>query len=144
MTGFAIREQRRGRVDAATIVLLGGVVSFDAVLALGVLPAVDRLKPSPPLAAAIESSTAAGIPVVTRGYREPSLVFYLEGREVRPLRDDSALIRWVQEPGPGVLVAPRDLPAQISDGGLRELAAVRGYNFGAGSWVELVAVAKEP
>lgn len=144
MTGLAINEHRHGRVGAMCRVILIGMVAFDATLALGVLPALDSLKPSPPLAAAIRAYTAAGVPVVTRNYSEPSLVFYLTDRNVSPLADDSAAARWVREPGVGVLVAPRAVLAQLDTRRLREVAAVRGYNVGNGRWVELVALSKEP
>ena len=146
MTGLAIREQSRGRAGASCTVLLVGMVCFDGILTGGVLPALDRLKPSPPIAAKIRAGTAPGVPVVTRGYGEPSLVFYLADRRVRALPSDDALVRWARAPGPGVLVVPRDVQARIEARtgslGLDELAAVHGYNFGNGKWLDLVALAK--
>lgn len=142
MTGLAIREQRRGRVIGAARVLLIGMIAVEAALTVGVLPALDRLKPSPPLATAIRAQTAVDVPVVTRGYAEPTLVYYLRGRSVRALADDSAAARWSREPGAGVMVTPRDIVTRLDAPGLREIASVRGYNFGNGRWVELVALSK--
>jgi 4-amino-4-deoxy-L-arabinose transferase-like glycosyltransferase len=146
MTVLAIREQRRGRVAASCLVLLGGMVCFDGVLAVGILPALDRLKVSPPVTAAIRARTGPDIPIVTRGYGEPSLMFYLAGRRLRALASDDAVIAWAREPGPGVLVVPRDVQARVEARGgplaLTELVAARGFNFGNGKWLELVALVK--
>ncbi len=141
-TGYAIREQARGRLQRACVVLLAGMICFDMVLATGVTPALDRLKPSPPLAAVIRSRTGADVSVVTFGYGEPSLVFYLTGRRVRALPHDSAVAAWAREPGAGVLVTTREVLRHLDLAPLTELVAVRGYNFGSGRWVEVVALSK--
>jgi hypothetical protein len=139
ITGLGVRELTRGHAAATFRILLVGMVCFDAGVALGVAPALDRLKPSPALAEAIRSQTEPSVPVVTYGYGEPSLVFYLAGRRVQSLPDDSALAEWARS-GNGVLVAPRDVHARFEARGVRQLAAVGGYNFGNGKWVDLIVL----
>ncbi|MGH7537463.1 MAG: ArnT family glycosyltransferase [Gemmatimonadales bacterium] len=146
MTVVAIREVYVGRLRASVQAVLLGALCFDGVIAAGVLPALDRLKVSPRIAAAILESGVADAPILTRAYSEPSLVFYLGGRRVHGLSSDAEVARWAREPGSGTLVVPRDawagVEARHGTLGFEEIAAARGYNFGRGEWLELVALAK--
>jgi 4-amino-4-deoxy-L-arabinose transferase-like glycosyltransferase len=147
-TVATIRALHRGRPRSGAVAAIVGVVCCDAVMAVGVLPALDRLKVAPPIATAIAATQPAGAPVVTRGFGEPSLVFYLPDRPVRALASDADVARWASDSGAGTLVVPRAALARIEARhgalGLSEIAAARGYNFGRGEWLELVALVRTP
>jgi 4-amino-4-deoxy-L-arabinose transferase-like glycosyltransferase len=104
--------------------------------------AMDRFKPVPAIAAHVRAANAAG-PLLTYGFDEPSLVFYTQ-RRVSPVAGDAARRAFVDAPHDAVVVASRDAlaAAERTHGPLplRELAAVRGWNVGNGTEVELVAL----
>ncbi len=81
------------------------------LLALLVMPALERLKISAPLAAVVQAQRSAGMPVYAIGYQEPSLVFYLNlpaGERLEGLASDAASLRqWAQQ-GPDSVLVIRD------------------------------------
>jgi 4-amino-4-deoxy-L-arabinose transferase-like glycosyltransferase len=143
-TLLALRHHRAGRMQASCAVLGLGTLLLGLVLLLGILPAAERLKVSPAIAAAIRSRTPAGVPVASYRYAEPSLLFYLGRGPVRELADAGEAARWLREPGPGVLVLPSEELARLAREAGRlpavPLANRRGYNYSKGKWVDLVAV----
>jgi len=142
----ALRRHLAGEVTRGAAVLLGGTV-LSLVLAAGAaLPALDRIKPVPPLAAAIRARTPEYVPLATFEFDEPSLIFYTRRIPVAPLPSAAAAAAWARSGGEGVLVIPRDSLARvIREHGplpLREIAAARGINVSKGKPVELVALAR--
>lgn len=138
---------RVGRAAWGVVVLLAGMIVVDLLLAAAVLPALDRLKLSPRLATVIRARTGADVPVATRGYSEPSLVFALADRRVGALASDEEIGHWARAPAAGVLVVPRAtwaaVAAQHGSLGLQEIGEVRGFNFGRGEWLELVVLVRD-
>jgi hypothetical protein len=111
-----------------------------------VLPVLDRVKPVPPLAAAIRARTPEDAPLATFDFSEPSLLFYVGRIPVAPLPSEGAVAAWARAGGRGVLVLPRRALARVvHDYGalpLREVAAARGINVAKGQWLELVALGR--
>jgi 4-amino-4-deoxy-L-arabinose transferase-like glycosyltransferase/membrane-associated phospholipid phosphatase len=142
---LALRDRSPRRLSRTVAFLAIGVFTIWAVFMAALLPAVERIKVSKPLAEAIRAKVGPGVPVFERGYDEPSLVFYL-GRRVGTLRGESDVAAWARAPGPGVLVIGRDRLASIEKNygplGLEEIAAARGFNYSKGRSVNLVAVRK--
>ena len=143
MTVIAIRQQLAGRPQASAKVLLIGMLVFQIPFLFGVLPAVERVKISPPIAQAIKEKTAKEIPVATYKYAEPTLNFYI-GRQIEPLRDEEAVIAWAWRPQAGVLVIPKDVLAGIQQRhgflALDEIASKKGFNYSKGTILEVLAL----
>lgn len=143
MTVIAIRQQLAGRPQASAKVLLIGMLVFQIPFLFGVLPAVERVKISPPIAQAIKEKTAKEIPVATYKYAEPTLNFYI-GRQIEPLRDEEAVIAWSRQPQAGVLVIPKDVLAGIQQRhgflALDEIASKKGFNYSKGTILEVLAL----
>ncbi|OHB62952.1 MAG: hypothetical protein A2Y77_18575 [Planctomycetes bacterium RBG_13_62_9] len=80
---------------------------------------------------------------MTFGYGEPTLNFYI-GRRIEPLRDEEAVVHWVNELRPGVLIIARNALATIERQygplGLREIAAKKGLNYSKGKVLEVAAL----
>jgi len=138
----ALRLSRRGRHSRAAVTL--GATSFAgmAAAALWLLPRLEVYKPVPRLASRIP----AAVPVATLGFAEPSLDFYVGRPPIAHLGSEPEARRWLEAPGPGVLVLPRAALARLASGARapREIASERGYNLSKGEWVELVAVERIP
>jgi len=150
MTVIAVRQQLAGRPQASAKVLLIGMLVFHIPFLFGVLPAVEQVKISPPIARAIKEKTAKEIPVATYKYGEPTLNFYI-GRQIEPLGSEEAVIAWARRPQPGVLVIPKDVLAGIQQRhgflALDEIASKKGFNYSKGTILEVLALirrAKDP
>ena len=143
MSGLAIRRQLQDRPRDSAITVLLGMIVLQVPLMLGVMPALERVKISPAIAAAIRDRTGGAVPVRTLEYTEPSLRFYV-GQQIELLRTDDELIQWAREPQPAVLVIPTDLLAEIEqrDGslGLERIATKRGLNLAKGKPLEVAAL----
>jgi len=143
MAVIAIRQQRADRPQASAKVLLVGMLVFQIPFLFGVLPAVERVKISPPIARAIKEKTAKEIPVATYKYAEPTLNFYI-GRRIEPLGSEEAVVAWARRPQPGVLIIPKDVLAAIQQRygslPLDEIASKRGFNYSKGTILEVLAL----
>lgn len=140
---IAIRQQfAKGSAASAKVVVVGMAVLQIPIL-FGVLPAIEQLKLSPAIARAVKAKTTEETPVATYGYGEPSLNFYV-GRRIEHLQDENAVIAWVRQAQPGVLVIPRDVLAEIQQRhelpALEEIASKKGLNYSKGTELELVAL----
>jgi 4-amino-4-deoxy-L-arabinose transferase-like glycosyltransferase len=143
---LALRRHLAGEVPRGAGLLLAGT-ALSLALATGVaLPALERLKPVPPLAAAIRARTPDYVPLATFDFDEPSLVFYTRRTPVAPLPSAAAVAAWARSGGEGVLVIPRaSLARVVRQYGplpLREIAAASGINVAKGKRVELVALGR--
>jgi len=136
------------RIKAAAIACFAGTVGLQLFCAGFILPAVEKLKITEPLARAIRSRVPDAEPVVTCGYSEPSLNFYLHRRVVRELPHAEAVIEWAKEAQPGVLIVPREVLVRIQRRHgvllLQEIASAIGFNYPKGKWCELVAMHRGP
>jgi 4-amino-4-deoxy-L-arabinose transferase-like glycosyltransferase len=126
--------------------LLGGTALSLALAAGWALPVFDRMKPVPPVAAAIRAQTPADAPLATFEFDEPSLVFYAGRIPVAPLPSAAAVAAWARAGGHGVLVLPRAsldrVTAAYGPLPLRQIAAARGWNISKGKRLELVALGR--
>jgi 4-amino-4-deoxy-L-arabinose transferase-like glycosyltransferase len=145
--GAALREHLACRYRRAAMILLGGVVGAALVAGAWAAPVLERWKPAPRLAAAVRAAAAPGLPIVTYGYGEPSLTFYLQRGIVNELGDPAALAAWCREKAPGILILPRsalhDLHFLPASAKLREIAAASGFNVAKGRFLELVALERD-
>jgi len=143
MSALAMRQQLQDRPRSSAVTVLLGMIVLLVPLMLGVMPAVERVKVSPAIAAAIRDRTSGAAPVRTFEYTEPSLRFYV-GQQIEPLRGNDELLRWAREPQPGVLVIPTDLLAEIEQRngslGLEEITVKPGLNLANGKPLEIAAL----
>ncbi|HEV8581953.1 MAG TPA: glycosyltransferase family 39 protein [Thermoanaerobaculia bacterium] len=142
----ALRPHFRGDIRRGAGVLLAGTLLAQFLATAWMLPVLDRLKPVPPLAAAIREKTPASAPLATFEFDEPSLVFYVERNPVAPLPSARAVAAWARAGGYGVLVLPRDALSRVAHAygplPLREIASARGINVAKGRRLELVALSR--
>ena len=147
MTIIAIHRQRADRPQASAVVLLTGMIVFHVPYAFGVLPAIERVKISPPIARAIKDKTTKETPVATYKYAEPTLNFYI-GRQIEPLGSEEAVVEWTRQPKSGVLIIPKNNLATIQESygslTLEEIAAVKGFNYSKGTILEVLALTRGP
>jgi 4-amino-4-deoxy-L-arabinose transferase-like glycosyltransferase len=146
-TAFAALRRHLGGDFAPGARLLVGGTALALVLALAwALPAFDRIKPVPPVAAAIRALTPPDAPLATFDFDEPSLIFYTGRAPVAPLPSEAAVAAWAHAGDYGVLVLPRAALDRITAAygplPLREIAAARGVNIPKGKRLELVALAR--
>ncbi|MCX5662054.1 MAG: glycosyltransferase family 39 protein [Planctomycetota bacterium] len=107
----ALALHLRWRFVAAARVAGLGMAAFALALGLLFLPAVEALKPSAALATAIRTHSAAGVPVASCDYAEPSLNFYVNRPPIEYL-SVKEVEAWSHRPGEGMLVISRlDLDA---------------------------------
>ncbi|HET9208984.1 MAG TPA: glycosyltransferase family 39 protein [Thermoanaerobaculia bacterium] len=146
-TAFAaLRRHLGGDLARGARLLCGGTALALAIAGAWALPAFDRLKPVPPVAAAIRAGTPPDTPLATFDFDEPSLVFYARRTPVAPLPSEAAVAAWAHAGDYGVLVLPRAALDRITAAygplPLREIAAARGVNISKGRRLELVALAR--
>lgn len=146
MAGAAIRQHRADRPYISAVVLTIGMLVLEIPILFGILPAVEQIKLSPPIAQAIKAKTAKETPVATYKYSEPTLNFYI-GRQIEPLRGEEAVAAWAEQPEPGVLVIPKDVFANIDQQygplPLEQIASKKGFDYSKGKPVELVALIRK-
>jgi hypothetical protein len=147
MTVIAIHQQHADRPQASAKVFFVGTLVFQIPFLFGVLPAVEQIKISPPIARIIKDKTPKEMPVAAYKYDEPSLIFYV-GRQIEPLNSEEAVIAWTRQPQQGVLIIPKDVLAAIQQRhgslALNEIAAAKGLNYSKGTVLEVLALIREP
>jgi len=146
MSILAIRYQLADRPVPAAKVLIAGMLCFNIPLVFGVLPAVEQLKISPPIANAINQKTPKQTSVATYKYGEPSLNFYV-GRKIEQLRSKQAVVEWAKQAKPGVLIIPKDVLDNIEQHyealPLEQIASKKGLNLSKGKPLELLALIRK-
>jgi hypothetical protein len=130
----------RARYERGAVVLVAGAAAMTLVLALAVLPVVERWKPVPPLVAAIRAHGAGGAPLATFEFEEPSLTFASGAESITHFSRADHVAAWAGRGGDGVLVTTRDGLARLGTLPLTEIAASSGWNVAKGRRVELVAL----
>jgi 4-amino-4-deoxy-L-arabinose transferase-like glycosyltransferase len=122
-------------IGVMAMILIGGMVLFQIPLQCGILPAFESAKISPAIAREISTRTSQDVPVATYRYREPTLNFYL-GRHIESLSGPDAVLKWINQVGPWVLVIPDErlagLPGKWKDAPVDEVASVHGVNYSKG------------
>jgi hypothetical protein len=146
MTWLGWRASRSGRLRAAVAIGIAGLLSIIASAMLLALPLVERFKVDATLADAVRARVSEAVPVAVFDFDEPGLLLYLgRDRYEEVARDDDA-IAWARRAGPGVIVMTRARRERIEAArgslGLVEVAAVRGYNYSKGEWVDVQALAR--
>jgi 4-amino-4-deoxy-L-arabinose transferase-like glycosyltransferase len=146
LTVIAAAQQINNRPHVSAGVLLVGMLLFEILVVFGILPAVEQIKLSPPIAQAIKAKTGKDTPVATYKYGEPTLNFYI-GRQIEVLRKEEAVVEWAKRPILGILVIPRDTLDEIQQRygilPLDTLISKKGYNYSKGKELELVALARK-
>lgn len=140
---LAIRRQLQDRPRASAATLLIGVAVLLIPVMLGVMPVLEKVKVSRPLAQAVRETVAQDVPVAAFGYREPTLNFYM-GRHIEPLSNPDAVVAWARQPGPGILIIPEVRLAEIERRygplGLEKLVSREGLNYSRGQPVSVAAM----
>lgn len=143
---LAIRYQLADRPIPAAKVLIAGMLCFNIPLVFGVLPAVEQLKISPPIAEAVNEKTPKQTAVATYEYGEPSLNFYV-GRKIERLHSEPAVVEWTRQPKPGVLIIPKkvlnDIEQRYKTLPLEQIASKKGLNLTKGNPLEVLALIRE-
>ncbi len=128
--------------DSAKIILVGIVVLL-APLSFGLLPAIEEIKISPPLAKAVREKTSKDVPVAMYKYAEPTLIFYI-GRKITQLKEEDEVIGWLKSPTERVLIIPRkdfdDIRQKSGNISFEEIASKEGINYSKGTELEVVAL----
>jgi len=144
MIALSWHHYRRARHEWAVGILMTGMTIILLSAGLFLLPALERYKLSPMVAALIEDQAAKDTPVTTCGYGEPSLNFYL-GRRLAPIEEPD-LPAWAAAPGKGILVVTQtklDLHKAIIDGPrIQTLDIIPGFNYSQGCWVRIHILAR--
>ncbi|MBN2428089.1 MAG: glycosyltransferase family 39 protein [Deltaproteobacteria bacterium] len=124
--------QKQMLLKAATI-LWCGMALFLATASYAVLPKMEKTKISKPIAELVNQNNFSKTPVSVFGYREPSLVFYLNREESTYLSQDQEVSAWDQQSTPGILIIrSKFLEKFRSKGGLTNtqfLGEVSGINI---------------
>jgi 4-amino-4-deoxy-L-arabinose transferase-like glycosyltransferase len=143
MAAVAIRFQLAEKFTHSAKTLLAGLLIFLIPILFGVLPGLEQIKITPFISQAINTNTAADVPVATYKFSEPSLNFYI-GRKIEKLSDKESVISWANRQQAGVLIIPADILADIQQGSgplpLYEIASKKGYNYSNGKKVEILAM----
>ncbi|MCJ7777872.1 MAG: glycosyltransferase family 39 protein [Sedimentisphaerales bacterium] len=146
MMVIAIHWQQANRPEVSAKVMLIGMFIFMIPVLFGVLPAVERVKLSPPIAEAVKAETLQNVPVATYKYGEPTLNFYI-GRQIEELRSEEDVVSWAKEPIDGILVIPKDkmdgIRQRYGDLPLNEIASKKGFNYSKGTALELAALIRK-
>ena len=146
MAAVAIYLQRADRTHISAQVLLVGMFALNIPILFGVLPAIEQIKISPPIAQAVKARTDKEVPIATYKYSEPTLNFYV-GRKIEPLRSEDAVATWARQPKPGVLVIPKDVLTNIQERlgplPLEQIASKKGFNYSKGKPLEVVALIRK-
>jgi 4-amino-4-deoxy-L-arabinose transferase-like glycosyltransferase len=143
MAVIVLRQFHANQLQATAKAMLIGMIVFQLPLFIGVLPALEAVKVTPEIAAAINSTTAKEVPVASYRFGEPSLNFYV-GRPIEVLRGEQAVVDWAQRLEPGVLVIPKEELDGITERHgampLEWIASRKGFNYSKGKPIELVAL----
>ncbi len=132
---------RRLRLRAA--LWTTGIAAFCVSLLVLGLPVIERHKPSKHIARDIRQAVGPDVPVVTSGYDEDSLHFYL-GQPTTPTLGPGAVAQWVQQPGPGVIIITAEHLREARERSglpirLPAVARRQGFQIAKGRWVRMVA-----
>lgn len=145
MAAIAVYCHRTKSPTASAKVLVAGMTVFMIPFLLGVLPAVERIKISPALAAIIKDEVSPHADLAACKYIEPSLIFYA-GRNIEHLRTAEAVLGWTKQPGPGALIMPRDtlrtLEERLGPLPLKPIGSKRGFNYTKGRMREVLVLAR--
>jgi 4-amino-4-deoxy-L-arabinose transferase-like glycosyltransferase len=143
MTAISGLLQVREKFVGSVKVVLAGIVILTAPLLFGLLPAVEEIKISPPIARAVREKTGKDIPIAMYKYAEPTLNYYI-GRKITHLRKEDEVVEWLKNTGPRVLIIPRTdfdvIRQKAADIDFEEIASKKGMNYSKGKELEVVAV----
>jgi 4-amino-4-deoxy-L-arabinose transferase-like glycosyltransferase len=146
MTAVAIHLQLADRPHTSAAVLLAGMLVLEIPVLFGVLPTIEQIKISPPIAQVVKAKTDKETPVATYKYAEPTLNFYI-GRQIEPLRSEEAVAAWARETKTGVLIIPKDVLASIEQRcgplQLEQIASKEGFNYSKGKPLEVLALIRK-
>lgn len=140
MTGLAWHHYRKAAHEYVAVILGAGMMIFLLAASLFLLPAIERFKLSPLLATVIQRNSVSTTPVVTCGYGEPSLNFYL-GRSPILAIEGPDLPKWATASGESILVVtePKLLPYinSFETQRIETLDIIPGLNYSQGKQVRI-------
>jgi 4-amino-4-deoxy-L-arabinose transferase-like glycosyltransferase len=143
MTIICCYLQVREKFKGTAKVILAGVLILIIPLLFVLLPAVESIKISPPIAKGIREKTGKDVPVAMYKYAEPTLNFYV-GRKITQLRKTDDVIEWLKGTGNRVLIIPRNdfesIRQNAGDIAFEELASKKGINYSKGKEIEVIAL----
>lgn len=142
ITVISIRLQLKEEFVKSAKVLLVGMFVVAVPILFGLLPGLEQMKITPPLARAIVANTTADTAVAACDFSEPSLNFYIS-RNVKDLDDEDGILKWIKERPGAILIIPENRLAEILKNNgplpLYEIASKNGYNYSYGKdWKILV------
>ena len=139
--GIAVsRQHAAGRFASGAMILAVAIPSLEAFAAGAIMPALERFKATPQVAAAVMPWSRRGVPIRSYGFDSPSLDFAL-GARVLPIPDRQSLESWLESPGPAVIVTTPAAMGSISPAGrtgLREIARVKSFEYVKGRWIDVI------
>lgn len=144
MATYAMILHLRRRYLACCQVLIGGMAILVLEICLFVMPSLESVKISPPLARAVLDNVKEHVPIAAYGYAEPTLNFYI-GRNIEFLSRKDQILAWFERPGSGVLIIPQkdlDRNYQEKSTNVQTIATVAGYNYSKGRRMTVLAVLK--
>lgn len=133
-----------GRYQQASItVLLTALLSFPLIFGV-LLPKLNPLWISRHVAEVIpKEAISEQRPLLAVGYSEPSLVFYLNTKQVLFIDNQKALNLRQQYPQSLLLINKNAYPQMVHDlGPFVTIATIKGYNYSSGRWIELILCKK--
>lgn len=146
MVYLAWRHYRCGRHGTVAGILMAGMMTVFLSASLFLLPAIERYKLSPLIAAFIQGQTAPEIPVSTCGYGEPSLNFYLDRGPITSIEGPDLPV-WAKAPGKGILVVTENrlhpFQESFNTPRIQTLDIVPGFNYSQGKQVRIHILARD-
>jgi hypothetical protein len=133
--------------DAAAGAMRAAVAALVVLvlLAAWLAPALEPLKVSPRVAAAVREHAGPEIPVAAFDYADQGLDFYL-GQPVQRLGRGEDVSEWIARPAPGVLLitdaAAPAVPALASR--TRERSRVSGFDHSKGRFIVVRVLSRQP
>ncbi len=143
MSVRAVVLQFKSKFTSSAVTIMAGIIVFEILLGITVLPTLEYIKISPSIARDINAKTASDVPVASYKFGEPSLNFYV-GRKIDVLRKEKEVLDWIHNQKQAVLVIPSDILSDITKRNgplpLIEISSKKGYNYSKGEPVTVLAL----
>ncbi len=142
---WAIAMIWKKRLKMSAVMLVVTAVALVLPLYGAVLPVVDTTKLSPEIAKIVKSEVPESYNAGAFGFKEPSLVFYIERRVAEINGGKKGIRNWIKEHEPCVLIIPEEIlelfKEQDSKFGLMEVGKVTGVNYVKGKEFDIYILA---
>jgi 4-amino-4-deoxy-L-arabinose transferase-like glycosyltransferase len=123
-------------------VLTAGMLALAIAAGAVLVPALEAYKAPRRVARRVNDLLPSDLPLYAVGFREPSLLFYLDRTPVRQVTE-ATLADWADREGPAGLIIPRDDLGEFgitdpNDVPASRLGHARGLNLNTGMWLDVV------